>query len=334
MLGFSASALALWEMSKDRPSSEDVVTKTHAYHTTTKIVRESSPSISGETGTMGGKPSVSIVRGNSDLQIEAMVRKSIEALGGIGEFVSPGQRVVVKPAVLASDTECAPDPRVIASVVELVRESGGAVVVAESSGAGSTAYNLDKVGITSAVEKLGVEVRDMSKENPIEVAVPDGVILKEVSILPTVHECDVLISVPRLKRHSSTTVTISLKNMMGTLPRSEMGRFHRVGLSQCIADLNTLVHPDLTVIDAGYAMTRTGPSGGDMIKLDTVLASGDPVAADTIAARELKGLEERIGLSPQARFDVADIRHIRAAAALGIGSDSLDEIEVIEEGLS
>jgi len=334
VLGLSASALAFWEMSRDRPSSPNVAITTQSHHTTTGIVRETSTSITGESGGVSGKPLVSIVRGDSDSQIEAMVRKSVDVLGGIGKFVSPGQRVVVKPPVLASDTSCAPDPRVIATVVQIVKDAGGAVIVAESSGTGSTAYNLDKAGITSAVGELGVEARDMSEEKPIELAVPRGVVLKEVSILPTIHDCDVLISVPRLKRHSGATVTISLKNMMGTLPRSEMGRFHRIGLSQCIADLNTVVRPHLTVVDAGYAMTRTGPTGGDMVKLDTILASADPVAADTISARELQKLEERIGLSSQSRFDVAGVRHIQAAAALRIGSSSPDEMEIIEQVVS
>jgi uncharacterized protein (DUF362 family) len=332
-LGLSASALGLWQISKDHSSSPNIASRTQAYSTTTEVLRETSTSIRSE-GTLGGKSLVSIVRGNSDLQIEAMVRKSTDALGGIGNFVRPGQSVVVKPPVLAPDKACAPDPRVIVAVVQLVKEAGGTAVVAESSGTGSTAYNLSKVGITSAVEELGVEVRDMSPEKPIQIAVPKGVALKDVNVLPTIRDCDVLISVPRLKRHGGATVTISLKNMMGTLPRPEMGRFHRTGLSQCIADLNTVVRPHLTVVDAGYAMTRTGPTGGDMVKLDMVFASGDPVAADTIAARELQKLEERIGLPSQSRFDIVDVRHIQAAASLGVGASSLDEIEIMEEQLS
>lgn len=334
VLGLSASALGLWQISKGRLPSPNVASTTQAYSTTTGILRETSTTIKSGEVTVGGKSLVSIVRGNSDLQVEAMVRKSVDALGGIGGFVSPDETVVVKPPVLASDKACAPDPRVIVAIVKLVKEAGGTVVVAESSGTGGTAYNLSKVGITSAVEELGVEVRDMSQEKPIQIAVPEGVALKDVNVLPTIRDCDALISVPRLKRHSGATVTISLKNMMGTLPRSEMGRFHRIGLSQCIADLNTVVRSHLTIVDAGYAMTRTGPTGGDMVKLDTVFASEDPVAADTVAAGELQKLEEKIGLPSQSRFDVADVRHIQAAASLGVGRSSLDEIEIMEEELS
>ena len=284
--------------------------------------------------TENGKSLVSIVRGNSDTEIEAMVRLAMDAIGGIGKIVSKGKTVVVKPAVLTSNKDCAPDPRVVAAVVKLAKEAGGAVIVAESSGSGSTAYNLSKVGITSAVEEAGAEVRDLQTEKEVQIKVPDGVALHEVETYPTIYNCDVLISVPRLKRHSSSTVTISLKNMMGTIPKHEMGRFHGLNLSQCIADLNTVIKPDLTVVDAIYAMARTGPTGGDMVEMDTIMASGDPVAVDRIAAQELQELEQRIGVSSHLRFKAADVKHINAAADLGVGTSNFDNIRIIEEVLS
>lgn len=284
--------------------------------------------------TENGKSLVSIVRGNSDTEIEAMVRRAVDAIGGMGKIVSTGKAVVVKPAVLTSDKDCAPDPRVVAAVVKLAKEAGGAVIVAESSGSGSTAYNLSKVGITSAVEEAGAEVRDLQTEKEVQIKVPDGVALHEVETYPTIYNCDVLISVPRLKRHGSSTVTISLKNMMGTIPKHEMGRFHGLNLSQCIADLNTVIKPDLTVVDAIYAMARTGPTGGDMVEMDTIMASGDPVAIDIVAAQELQELEQRIGVSSHLRFKAADVKHINAAADLGVGTSNFDNIRIVEEVLS
>jgi len=284
--------------------------------------------------TENGKSLVSIVRGNSDTEIEAMVRLAMDAIGGIGKIVSKGKTVVVKPAVLTSNKDCAPDPRVVAAVVKLAKEAGGAVIVAESSGSGSTAYNLSKVGITSAVEEAGAEVRDLQTEKEVQIKVPDGVALHEVETYPTIYNCDVLISVPRLKRHGSSTVTISLKNMMGTIPKHEMGRFHGLNLSQCIADLNTVIKPDLTVVDAIYAMARTGPTGGDMVEMDTIMASGDPVAIDIVAAQELQELEQRIGMSSHLRFKAADVKHINAATDLGVGTSNFDDMRIIEEVLS
>jgi uncharacterized protein (DUF362 family) len=277
-----------------------------------------------------GKSLVSAVKGNAETEIEAMVRKSVNAIGGISKIVTPGKKVVVKPAVLASSKDCAPDPRVVAAVVKLAKEAGGIVVVADSSGVGGrAAYNMSQIGITSAAESAGAEVKDLDTEKDVQVKVPNGLALREVQVYPTIRNCDVLINVPRLKRHSMSTVTISLKNLMGTVPTSEKHRFHGTDLSQCIADLNTVVRSDLTVVDATEAMTRTGPTNGDMVKLNTIFASGDPVAVDRIAAQELQNLEERIGVSAGSRFKAAEVRHILAAADRGVGTFTLDAIKII-----
>ncbi len=334
-IGVAGSAFVVSEIGRKDQSNDQTVTplkpeyttKTPSSTTVSKInVKNTSTSIEN------GKSLVSIIEGNSDADIEGIVRKSVDAIGGMREIVSQGEKVVIKPPVLASDKDCAPDPRVVAAVVKLVREAGGVVTVAESSGSGSTIYNLSKVGITSAVEDEGAEVMDLQTEKEVQIMVPVGVALHEVKIYPTIYDCDVLISVPRLKRHSSATVTISLKNMMGTLPRYEMRRFHRTNLSQCIADLNTVIKPDLTVVDATFPMTRTGPTGGDTVRFDTVIASRDPVSVDLISAQKLQELEERIELPAHIRFEATDVKHIYAAADLGVGTCNLDNIQIIEEG--
>ncbi|MBS7629075.1 DUF362 domain-containing protein [Candidatus Bathyarchaeota archaeon] len=312
-LGIFLGTFKGWKSDRHPPSAMEPPTK----------IQPRNPSRIGESV-------VSIVRLDSDDEIDRMVRKSLDAIGGLGRLVSPGKRVLVKPAVLTSDKYCAPDPRVVAAVVKLAREVGGNVTVAESSGRGSsTAYNLSHVGITSAAEEAGAEVKSLEDEKPVRVEVPSGVSLREVLVYPTVLNSDVLISVPRLKRHISTTVTISLKNMMGTIPNSEKGRFHTMDLSQSIADLNTVVRPDLSIIDGTSAMVRTGPTGGDMVKSKIIIASGDPVAADMVAAWKLQEIEGEVGVSSRYRFDATNIRHILAAGELGVGNCNLESIRII-----
>lgn len=281
--------------------------------------------------TQNGKSLVSIVKGNSDTDIETLVRRAVDAIGGIGKIVSTGKTVVIKPAVLTSDPNCAPDPVVVAAIAKMAKEAGGTVIVAETSGNGDTAYNLSKVGITLAAQDVGAEVRALPSEEEILIEVPLGTKLTTVKTYPTVYNCDVLVSVPRLKRHGSTAVTMSLKNMMGTVPQSEMNRLHNVDLSQCIADLNTVMKPDLTVVDATYAMAGQGPTGGEMVEMDTVMASGDPVAIDMVAAERLHKLEQQLGI---ASFDPAEVRHINSAAALGVGTNNIDDMTIIEESIS
>ncbi len=313
-----------WRPKEKPPTSTTTTTTTTTTATTTREVR-------ANAYTENGKSLVSIVRGKSDTDIETMVRSAVDAIGGIGKIVSSGKTVVVKPSILTSDPNCAPDPRVVEALAKLAKEAGGTVIVAESSGNGDTAYNLSQVGITSAAEKVGAEVRALPSEKEIQIEVPNGVKLHDVKTYETICNCDALISVPRLKRHGSTWITISLKNMMGTVPQTEMSRFHNTDLSQCIADLNTVIKPDLTVVDATYAMTGSGPTGGYMDEMDTIMASGDPVAIDTIGAQRLQELEKQIG---RPSFNLADVKHINAAAALGVGTNKLDEMSIIEKNIS
>jgi len=277
------------------------------------------------------KSIVSVVEGTSDIEIETMVRHAVHNIGGIESIVSPEQIVVIKPAVLTSDPNCAPDPKTVVAVTKLVQEAGGTAIVAENSASGGAEYCLSKIGITDAVEALGVEVRDLSSEKEVEIEIPKGKAIDTVKVYQTIYDCDVLISVPRLKRHGSATVTISLKNMMGTIPKDEMSRFHRVNLSQCIADLTTVIRPDLTVVDATYAMTKKGPTGGDMRRMDTIFSSRDPVAADRIAAHYLQELEDHLNISS---FEADRVKHINKAASLSVGNNDFDEIITIKEWLA
>jgi uncharacterized protein (DUF362 family) len=298
-----------------------------------KIVTELPRHVVPNAYTQNGKSLLSIVKGRSDTDVETMVREALDAIGGIERVVSSGTRVVVKPAVLSSAAYVAPNPNVVAAVARLAVDAGGSVVVAECSGGGDTEDCMTTQGITSAVQAVGAEVRYLDRESPIHIAIPNGVTLRDVLTFPTIYDCDVLISVPRLKSHGrpTPTVTISLKNMMGVIPLSEMSRFHNIGLSQCIADVNTVMKPNLTVVDATYVMAREGPAGGDIIEMDIVMASGDPVAIDLIGAQKLSELEQQHDIPT---FDYTTIDHINAAAALGVGTSDPDNIVIVERNLS
>ena len=143
------------------------------------------------------------------------------------------------------------------------------------------------------------------------------------------YDADVIISIPKLKRHVEAVTTISLKNMMGILPDSEKGLFHDLNLHQCIADLNTVFKPDLCIVDATHVMTVSGPGRGKMVKTNTILASGDPVAVDLIGSKiifELEGLDKPLERA-------YNIPYLKEAAGLGVGVMEVDKIKLIEKEL-
>jgi uncharacterized protein (DUF362 family) len=127
----------------------------------------------------------------------------------------------------------------------------------------------------------------------------------------------VLINVPIAKQHGSSRLTLGAKNLMGVV--RDRNTMH-AALHQRIADLNSLVRPSLTVIDAVRILTDHGPTGGnldDVKQMDMVIASHDIVSADSYATT-LFGLT------------AADIGYIKNCADMGLGTMDLTSIKIEE----
>ena len=272
------------------------------------------------------EPKVVIVK-SPQRNVELMVREALDCLGDLGGIVCSDSTVLIKPNVGFSYVEANTNPKVVEAVVKVVKEhSPRRIVIAESSVRGSdTTYNFMVTGLYDIARKYGVEMVDLKKTKDVVTVETFGSKLKTVRVYKLAYEADVIISMPKLKRHVEAGVTISLKNMMGTLPDSEKGRFHLLGLHQCIVDLNTVLKPDLAVIDALDVMTVTGPSHGEMVKANMVIVSKDPIAADAIAALELFKLE---GIDSPLN-ELYKIEHIIKAGELGLGEANPEKIEVL-----
>jgi len=261
--------------------------------------------------------------------IRSGLRSCFEVLGGLSKLIRSGDRVVIKPNVGFAKLDAVTNPAVVRALIELIKSevSDVNIVIAESAVSGlDTSLCFKLCGYHELAKELGVELIDLKRSgHPIKVSTRGGA-LRSVKVYKEVYDCDVLISVPKLKRHVEATVTISLKNMMGAIPDSEKSLFHLAGLSSCIADLNTAIRPDLVVIDATEVMIRHGPQHGNLVKANTIFVSGDPVAADLIAATYLFELEGCANPLEKA----LEVKHIKYAAERGVGTCNVDEIEVID----
>lgn len=291
-----------------------------------------------KTGTVTTAPPASkaatvvVVKGTRSTDPQVLIEKALELLGGMERLVPSGATILVKPNVGFYERDAATDPQLTAAVVKaLKRAKPIRIVVGESSVRGNdTEHALQVTGTRNLAEEAGAEVKDLRKDPIVSVDVPRGRAINSVSICKTVRDSSYIVSLPRLKRHSATVTTISLKNMMGTLPDDEKGRFHETNLNQCIADLNSAVRPNLVIIDATRAMTKRGPTGGVMVDLNLVIASLDPVAADVVAAEELFKAE---GVADP-RGSVTRIEHIQRAVELGVGVADRAKIEALEVTLT
>jgi uncharacterized protein (DUF362 family) len=255
----------------------------------------------------------------------AITRAAIEALGGITSFVSAGFDVIIKPNICTDynppEYASTTNPIVVATLVSMCLEAGAKrvrVMDYPFGGIAQSAYEIS--GIKDAVEAVGGEMHIMSYPKYISVDIPQGKYMKQTRVYPDILEADLLINVPIAKHHSASRLTLGCKNLMGTVLDRNM--MHN-NLHQSIADLTSLVQPDLTVVDAVRILMNHGPTGGDLADVkqtDMVIASRDIVAADAYATT-LFGLT------------AADIGYIVAASELGLGTTDLASIDLREINL-
>ncbi len=251
---------------------------------------------------------------------DVMFDKGIEALGGIGAFVKKGQNVVVKPNIGWDSTpERAADtnPKLVGQIIKHCLDAGAANVYVFDHTCDNWSRCYTNSGIQDAARDAGAKVVAGNSESYYqEVSNSETKILKSTRIHELILESDVFINVPVLKHHSSTKLTVAMKNLMGIVWDRRF--WHNNNLHQCIAEFPLYRKPDLNVVDAYRIMKRNGPRGvskADLVELKSLIISTDIVAADAAAAKFF-------GEEPQ------NIRYIRLAHDMKIGNMNLSELNI------
>ncbi|MGQ9675514.1 MAG: DUF362 domain-containing protein [Chloroflexota bacterium] len=262
---------------------------------------------------------LAVARGGSPT---AIVQAALKALGGIERFVKPGNDVIIKPNICTAyytyEYAATTNPEVVTALVKLCLGAGAKRVrVMDYPFGGTPEQSYAKSGIAEAVKAAGGQMEVMASIKFQDTAIPLGKSINKWKVYRDALETDVLINVPIAKHHSLARLTLGMKNLMGLIENRE--QLHS-DLGQRLADLTSLIAPDLTVIDAVRIMVAGGPTGGNLnnVKLtNTVIASRDIVAADTYAA-SLFGL-------------TADqVPAISAGAKMGLGTTDLKGVQVEE----
>jgi uncharacterized protein (DUF362 family) len=214
---------------------------------------------------------------------EQLVRRAVDAMGGMGKFVSRGDIVVVKPnigwdrmPIHAANT----NPDVVAAVVTLAYDAGAKRVVIADGSCNDPNRCFQRSGIWRAAYEHGAEVV-LPQEHRFRTMRLRGDVLDEWPVFTTLVDADRVINVPVAKHHNLAKFTAAMKNWYGVLG-GRRNRLHQ-NIDTSIADLATFMRPTLVVMDAWRVLVRNGPQGGnidDAKDMHTVIASVDQVAAD------------------------------------------------------
>jgi uncharacterized protein (DUF362 family) len=251
-----------------------------------------------------------------------------QALQTIDLSSARGKRVLLKPNVgrvapLESGVNTHAD--VVAAAIDAFREAGAETAIGESPIAGVDVQEaFDVAGVTSIAQPRDCPLIDMDRRRFVNVPLPEGRAIHALRVCPEVLEFDLVVSIPVMKMHMHTGVTLSVKNMKGCLWRRSKVQLHMLPpvegsqekpIDVAIADMSSVLRADLAIIDGTVGMEGLGPSAGQAKPLDVVVVSRDPFAADAVACQLMGTAAD---LAP----------HLRMGAERGYGVIDLDRLTV------
>jgi len=235
-----------------------------------------------------------------------------------------GKTVVLKPNLVdylpgnAINTH----PMLVLAAVETFRRLGAkSVVVAEGPGhQRDTQLVLSQSSYQESLREEKIRFVDLNRDElirtPLEASYTG---MKELWLPRTVREADFLVSMPKIKTHHWSGVTLAMKNMFGIVPGSRYGWpkniLHWKGIQESILDLCATVPIHFVIADGIIAMEGNGPLNGTPRPLGRIVLADDPVAADATCARLM-------GLDPDR------VAHIRLGAQF-LGNAALARIDQV-----
>jgi uncharacterized protein (DUF362 family) len=248
-----------------------------------------------------------------------LARASIQAIGGIGKFVREGQRVLVKPNIgwaRRPDQAATTNPHVVAEIVRLCKQAGAREIRVMDHAVDRPDSLVLRMTEMSAAEAAGARV-DLASSMALyeKVTLAKGKALRSTQVLRDLRRADVYINVAIAKVHSSTGLTLGIKNQLGVV--WDRGAFHQSrSLDQAVADLATAVRPDLVILDAVRILLTNGPKGPGKTKDTGVVVAGvEPLAVDAYGATLFGKKAQQIG-------------HLKRAHEMGVGEIDLARITV------
>lgn len=251
-----------------------------------------------------------------------------EALQPFDLRAAAGARVLIKPnagRMADPGSGVCTDPRVVAATIDAFREAGAELAVGESPITGVKALEaLERTGISAVARARDIPVIDLDVRKPLRLPIPNGVAIHELKVCADVFDYDLVVSIPVMKMHMHTGVTLAVKNMKGCLWRRSKVELHMLppiegsddkSLNVAIADMATVLRPHFAVIDGTIGMEGLGPSAGTPKPLGAIVAGADAFAADAVACA-LMGV------------DVNRIPHLRMGALRGCGVVDIEQIAI------
>ena len=237
---------------------------------------------------------------------------------GIKEFPNvvaraKGGRVVLKPNLVEwhADRPVNTDPRLIRATVDAFYKLGAkSVVVAEGPGhVRDTELLVHSSGLGSALRDVKTPFVDINVDPGRDTSLSwNFTRMDTLPIATVIMDADLVVSMPKLKTHHWAGLTLSMKNLFGTVPGNRVGWpknvLHWGGIPRSVVDLWLAINPGFAIVDGIVAMEGDGPINGTPVAYGAILMGDQCSAVDATAAR-------LVGVEPTA------IEYLNLAAQVG-----------------
>ena len=237
---------------------------------------------------MKAKVAVVFCRDYNHHRVHSALNRGLELLGGSQTFAKPGEKILLKPNLLAAsppDRGVTVHPIVFEALAEIFKKTGASLYYGDSPGKGRPERVANRAGFHTIADRLGIPLADF--RTVVKVNNPGARIARQLPLAADLLQMDGIISISKMKTHALTRITGAIKNQFGYIPGVLKGEFHVkmpniYDFSTVLVDITKYLKPRLFVMDGIVAMEGNGPRGGDTRPMRVLLLSQDPVALDTI----------------------------------------------------
>ncbi len=249
-----------------------------------------------------------------DPDAKKCVRSALDAIGGMERYVKKGDKVLIKVNICGGVPEIRgtfTSTEVVGVLVDQLKALGAEIMIADADMVWTKFWQAaSDSGWTKWARENNVKLQNLSESRIAWFDFGEDSAIGRERISKDAIEADVIISVPVMKTHLLTGVTIGMKNMYGTIPEIDKAKFHRKKIENVIYEINLAFTPTLTIIDGTIGGEAIGPLSCAPLNYQTVIASNNVVTADAVAC-QLMG------------YDPMEITHIKNAHERGLGDASV-----------
>jgi len=260
------------------------------------------------------------------------VEEIFEHYGGVGSLLKPSKDVYIKVNGVDLKKYAYTSPDVLREVILYLQKNGANdIYVIENATQGNITRLVFMVtGMAEVCKQTGAIPVYLDETDAVPVyleGLKSFINLSSFVYERLIEQSDqnLYISLPKLKTHSMSQITLSVKNQFGLVHHESRIADHNFNLHQKFADIYRILRPDFVIID-GLIATNHGHYIAEkntdecIVPMNCLIGGKDPLATDVIGASFLG-------------FDITDVTHLMLSQKAGISPVDMTNIKIINQQL-